>query len=158
MPFLPRNNDRVLSTVTFLNDGVGIYLINPFELQRFSYTEVVAAISDFVEQFEIKEKYAEIEQHLPRLFTERKTKEKSQNSFLTSLFSTKRESVDRDNLFEESGYTKSRSNNTAVAHLQPDLSSQVAASSGKLKLKYYFYFKFLRRVCWTATKGDWATG
>ena len=74
-----------------------------------------------------------MEQHLPRLHTERKIKEKSQNSFLTSLFSNKRESVDRDNLFEESGYTKSRSNNTAITHLQPGLleqSSQVA--SGEL--------------------------
>ena len=51
---------------------------------------------------------------MPRLFDpERKTKEKSQSSIFTSLFSSKRESVDRDNLFEESGYSKSRSNQIA---------------------------------------------
>ena len=51
---------------------------------------------------------------MPRLFdSERKTKEKSQSSIFTSLFSSKRESVDRDNLFEESGYSKSRSNQIA---------------------------------------------
>ena len=51
---------------------------------------------------------------MPRLFDpERKTKEKSQSSIFTTLFSSKRESVDRDNLFEESGYSKSRSNQIA---------------------------------------------
>ena len=40
-PFLPRNNlSRILSTTSFLNDGLGIYLTTPFELQRFLYTEV----------------------------------------------------------------------------------------------------------------------
>ena len=49
---------------------------------------------------------------------DKKVKEKSQNSFLSiSFFSTKRESVDRDNLFEESGYSKSRSNQIAT-HFQ----------------------------------------
>ena len=47
VPFLPRNNHRVLSTVTFLNDGIGAYLVNPFELQRFSYTEVCFYFEDF---------------------------------------------------------------------------------------------------------------
>ena len=48
VPFLPRNNHRVLSTVTFLNDGIGAYLVNPFELQRFSYTEVCFYCEDFI--------------------------------------------------------------------------------------------------------------
>ena len=83
-----------------------------------------------------QEKYEEMEIHFPRLHTERRLKEKSQNSFLTSLFTTKRESVDRDNLFEESGYTMSRSKNTAT-HIQAGLLEQSQQASGKF---FHFYF------------------
>ena len=58
-------------------------------------------------------------------------KERSQNSFLTSLFSNKRESVDRDNLFEGSGYSKSRSNNT-VQNLDPSVLEQSISATGEL--------------------------
>ena len=80
-----------------------------------------------------------MEIHFPRLHTERRLKEKSQNSFLTSLFTSKRESVDRDNLFEESGYTMSRSKNTAT-HIQAGLLEQSQQASGKF---YNFFYVLL---------------
>ena len=80
-----------------------------------------------------------MEIHFPRLHTERRLKEKSQNSFLTSLFTSKRESVDRDNLFEESGYTMSRSKNTAT-HIQAGLLEQSQQASGKS----YHFLSFVR--------------
>ena len=67
---------------------------------------------------------------MPRLFDpERKTKEKSQSSIFTSLFSSKRESVDRDNLFEESGYSKSRSNQIAQQLTVQDNINNVTSKS-----------------------------
>ena len=81
-----------------------------------------------------QEKYEDFQIHLPSLYTERKLKERSQNSFLTSLFSNKRESVDRDNLFEGSGYSKSRSNNT-VQNLDPSVLEQSVSATGKISLR-----------------------
>ena len=140
VPFLPKNNHRVLSTVTFLNDGIGAYLTNPFELQRFSYTEVILNFSKIKKKIfsgflqpSFQEKYEDFQLHLPNLYTERKLKERSQNSFLTSLFSNKRESVDRDNLFEGSGYSKSRSNNT-VQNLDPSVLEQSVSATGEFRL------------------------
>ena len=87
-----------------------------------------------LEIMRFQEKYEDFQIHLPSLYTERKLKERSQNSFLTSLFSNKRESVDRDNLFEGSGYSKSRSNNT-VQNLDPSVLEQSVSATGKISLR-----------------------
>ena len=39
-PFLQKQNRFSNSTISFLNDGIGLYLDSPMEIQRFSYTEV----------------------------------------------------------------------------------------------------------------------
>jgi len=38
--YLPRVNQRILSTISFINNGRGAYLMSPYEIQRFCYTEV----------------------------------------------------------------------------------------------------------------------
>jgi hypothetical protein len=118
--YLPRVNQRILSTISFINNGRGAYLMSPYEIQRFCYTE---------------EAFEEQSRSQPTLIRELVLRDRPSTSFFGSIFSSRTSSTDRNELFGEI-----KSSSQIATHIPGEPEKQSSILSGE--------FAKLRQNAW----------
>ncbi|CAG5108006.1 Oidioi.mRNA.OKI2018_I69.chr1.g3593.t1.cds [Oikopleura dioica] len=110
--YVRRVNQRILSTMSFINNGRGNYLMSLFEIQHFCYT---------------KESFDEQSRHQPKWIREVALRDRPSTSFFDSIFSSRTNSNNRSELF---GETKSSSQ--IAIFIPGDLDRETSGLSGEL--------------------------